>query len=62
MPFGDLRMIRSEIRFRIDELCRENDIVIAFPQRDVHLYAKTPIDIRTVAPSDDAPGHREGSE
>ena len=44
----DLRVIRSDIRFRIDELCRENDIVIAFPQRDVHLYAKTPIDIRTV--------------
>lgn len=43
----DLRMIRSDIRFRIDELCRENDIVIAFPQRDVHLYAKTPIEIRT---------------
>jgi small-conductance mechanosensitive channel len=43
----DLRMIRSDIRFRIDDLCRENDIVIAFPQRDIHLYAKTPIDIRT---------------
>ena len=58
----DLRMIRSDIRFRIDELCRENDIVIAFPQRDVHLYAKTPLDIRTVAPCDDGPGHREGSQ
>ena len=44
----DLRMIRSDIRFRIDELCRENDIVIAFPQRDVHLYARTPIEVRTV--------------
>jgi len=42
----ELRMIRSDIRFRIDELCREHDIVIAFPQRDVHLYAKTPIEIR----------------
>ena len=41
----ELRMIRSDIRFRIDELCREHDIVIAFPQRDVHLYAKTPIEI-----------------
>jgi small-conductance mechanosensitive channel len=48
----DLRMIRSDVRFRIDELCRENDIVIAFPQRDVHLYAKTPLDIRTVATRD----------
>ena len=49
----DLRMIRSDIRFRIDEMCRENDIVIAFPQRDVHLYAKTPIDIRTQTGSGD---------
>jgi small-conductance mechanosensitive channel len=36
-PGGDLRRLRSEIRFRIDELFRENDIVIAFPQRDVHV-------------------------
>lgn len=36
-PGGDLRKLRSDIRFRIDELFRENDIVIAFPQRDVHM-------------------------
>jgi small-conductance mechanosensitive channel len=36
-PGGDLRRLRSEIRFRIDELFRENDITVAFPQRDVHL-------------------------
>ena len=36
-PGGDLRRLRSEIRFRIDELFRENNIVIAFPQRDVHV-------------------------
>lgn len=36
-PGGDLRRLRSEIRFRIDELFRENNITIAFPQRDVHL-------------------------
>ena len=36
-PGGDLRRLRSEIRFRIDELFRENGITIAFPQRDVHL-------------------------
>ena len=33
----DLRVIRSNIRFRIDELFEENDIVISFPQRDVHI-------------------------
>jgi len=32
-----LRRIRSDVRYRIDELFRENKIVIAFPQRDVHL-------------------------
>jgi len=36
-PGGDMRRLRSEIRFRIDELFRENDITIAFPQQDVHL-------------------------
>jgi small-conductance mechanosensitive channel len=33
----DLRVVRSDIRFRVDELFRDNGIVIAFPQRDVHL-------------------------
>jgi small-conductance mechanosensitive channel len=36
-PGGDLRRLRSEVRFRIDELFRENGITIAFPQRDVHM-------------------------
>ena len=33
----DLRTIKSNLRFRIAELLNENNIVIAFPQRDVHL-------------------------
>ncbi|MBM70001.1 MAG: mechanosensitive ion channel protein [Haliea sp.] len=32
-----LRMIRSDLRFQIDALFREHGLVIAFPQRDVHL-------------------------
>ena len=39
-PGGDLRRLRSEVRFRIDELFRQNDITIAFPQQDVHLDGK----------------------
>lgn len=39
------RRIESSIRFRIDELFREAGIVIAFPQRDVHLYAAKPIQV-----------------
>ncbi len=30
--------IKSEMRFRIDQLFRENQISIPFPQRDVHLF------------------------
>jgi len=43
-----LRQIRSSIRFRIDRLFRENGIVIAFPQRDVHMNAAAPLDVRVV--------------
>ena len=32
-----LRGIRSDLRYRIDALFRENDVVIAYPQRDVHV-------------------------
>jgi small-conductance mechanosensitive channel len=34
---GGLRVTRSNIRFRLDELFEEYNIIIAFPQRDVHL-------------------------
>lgn len=32
-----LRKIRSDLRYKIDDLFHENDIVIAFPQRDIHI-------------------------
>jgi small-conductance mechanosensitive channel len=32
-----LRMIRSDIRYAIDKLFRRDNVVIAFPQRDVHV-------------------------
>ncbi len=41
-----LREIRSDVRFRICELFAEHDIVVAFPQRDVHLDANGPLEIR----------------
>lgn len=34
---GGLRVTRSNIRFRLAELFEEHNIVVAFPQRDVHL-------------------------
>lgn len=39
----DLRRIRSDIRFTIDELFEAEKIVIAFPQRDVHVDGKLTI-------------------
>jgi small-conductance mechanosensitive channel len=41
----ELRAIRSEIRFRITELFEKEGIVIAFPQRDVHLDTLKPIEV-----------------
>jgi potassium-dependent mechanosensitive channel len=40
----------SDVRFRIDERFREAGIVIAFPQRDVHLDAGRPLPVRLVEP------------
>jgi small-conductance mechanosensitive channel len=44
----ELRQIRSDIRFRICELFDEHGIVIAFPQRDVHLDSQEALRIRIV--------------
>ena len=44
----ELRQIRSEIRFRISALFEENGIVVAFPQRDVHLDTATPLEVRVL--------------
>ncbi|MGA8179942.1 MAG: mechanosensitive ion channel domain-containing protein [Desulfobacterales bacterium] len=44
----DRRIIESDIRFRIDELFREAGIVIAFPQRDIHLDTYKPLEFRLV--------------
>ena len=47
----ELRQIRSDVRFRIDELFSENEIVIAFPQQDVHVSNATPLEIRLLKSS-----------
>lgn len=36
----EIKIIRSDMRFIIDRLFRENNIQIPFPQRDVHLIQK----------------------
>ncbi len=45
----DLKKIQSDVRFRFDELCREADITIAYPQRDVHLDTLRPLEVKMVS-------------
>ena len=38
----------SKIRFIVDELFQKNNVVIAIPQRDVHLNTSHPLDVKIV--------------
>jgi small-conductance mechanosensitive channel len=49
----DRRRALSAVRFRIDELFRKNGIVIAFPQRDVHLDNLKPLEVRLTSGDSD---------
>ncbi len=40
----EIKQIPSDIRYRIDELFRQNNIVIAFPQQDTHF--RTPLHVK----------------
>ena len=44
----DRKLIESDVRFIIDELFRQSDIVIAFPQRDVHFDNDKPLKVEVV--------------
>ncbi|MBZ0172737.1 MAG: mechanosensitive ion channel, partial [Phycisphaerales bacterium] len=48
----DRRIVESDIRHRIDGLFHDAGIVIAFPQRDVHINSLSPIDVRLITPAD----------
>ena len=45
----DRKMIESDIRYRIDALFREAGVVIAFPQRDLHIDTLKPVEVRVLA-------------
>lgn len=45
---GERRRIESDLRHIIDQRFREGGIVIAYPQRDVHLDVTRPLDVRFV--------------
>ena len=55
---GHLRRVRSDMRFKIDELFHDANIVIAFPQRDVHLDAAGPIPVQVVNSATSSDTHR----
>jgi potassium efflux system protein len=42
--------VESDLRFRIDELLADRGIVIAYPQRDVHLNVLRPVEVRLAQP------------
>ena len=44
----EVRRAQSRVRFAIDDLFREHDLVIAFPQRDVHVDSVSPIEVRVL--------------
>lgn len=48
--------VTSDVRRRIEELLTAADIVIAFPQRDVHLDAREPIAVKVVPPTAEGVG------
>jgi len=49
--------VASDLRFMIDDRFAEENIVLAFPQRDVHLDSAQPFRIEVVSP----PGNNSGS-
>jgi small-conductance mechanosensitive channel len=42
--------VESELRFAIDELFAARGLVIAYPQRDVHLNVLRPVEVRLTQP------------
>ncbi len=50
-----MRQVCSDLRFAIDKCFAEAGIVIAFPQRDVHLNAPGPITVRLQHPPENTP-------
>ncbi|MGI8982644.1 MAG: mechanosensitive ion channel domain-containing protein [Pirellulaceae bacterium] len=50
MSEADRGKVESDLRFKIDELFSDRGIVIAYPQRDVHLNLMRPVEVRLSEP------------
>ena len=48
---SDRGKIESDLRFAIDDLFSEHGIIIAYPQRDVHLNLLRPVEVRLAPPA-----------
>ena len=59
---AQMRKIETEVRLNIDRLYREHGIVIAFPQRDLHIQTPRPIELRLTGSdgADDLPVRAAG--
>jgi small-conductance mechanosensitive channel len=54
-PDSSLLIVLSDLRFMIEKQMREAGIVIAFPQRDVHLDSAGPLRVELVRDGESAP-------
>ena len=43
---SSIKRVESDIRFRVDELFRQEGIIIAYPQRDLHIDSLRPIEVK----------------
>ena len=46
----DRLQVESAVRYQIEQLFNEAGIVIAFPQRDVHLDTTAPLQVEMISP------------
>ena len=60
MSQSDRGKVESDLRFKIDELFGDQGIVIAYPQRDVHLNLMRPVEVR-LSDSTTAPRELRGA-
>lgn len=47
-PLSEVWAVDTEVRYRIEEVLRANQVEIAFPQRDIHFVGKEPLRIHMV--------------
>ena len=58
-PGVDWRAIASDLRFMIYKTLAAHDIVMAFPQRDIHLDTARPLEVRVLKETGDKAGCQE---